>query len=263
MQHLFLICAYKESAYLPACVASLKEQSAPSEILLCTATPSAYLEALAKEHGLSYCVNHAAPNIAGDWNFALAEAKKRGAKYATLCHQDDLYLPDYGKALKEAIARDPDLLIWFSGYGEQRGEKAVYSSKLLTIKKLLLTPLRPRFVQGSKLAKRLALCLGDPICCPAVSFNLEKIALPLFERGMTTNLDWQTWEKLSRQKGRFAYDPRPLMLHRIHPGSTTSQVLGAGGRTAQDEAMFRKFWPGPIARVLTRLYASSEKSNQL
>ena len=263
MQHLFLICAYKESAYLPACIASLKEQSAPSEILLCTATPSAYLEALAKEHGLTYCVNHAAPNIAGDWNFALAEAKKRGAKYATLCHQDDLYLPDYGKAFKEAIARDPELLIWFSGYGEQRGEEAVYSSKLLTIKKLLLTPLRPRFAQGSTLAKRLALCLGDPICCPAVSFNLEKIALPLFEQGMTTNLDWQTWEKLSRQKGRFAYDPRPLMLHRIHPDSTTSQVLGEGGRTAQDEAMFRKFWPGPIARVLTRLYASSEKSNNL
>ena len=263
MQHLFLICAYKESAYLPACIASLKEQSAPSEILLCTATPSAYLEALAKEHGLTYCVNSAAPNIAGDWNFALAEAKKRGAKYATLCHQDDLYLPDYGKAFKEAIARDPELLIWFSGYGEQRGGEAVYSSKLLTIKKLLLTPLRPRFAQGSTLAKRLALCLGDPICCPAVSFNLEKIALPLFEQGMTTNLDWQTWEKLSRQKGRFAYDPRPLMLHRIHPGSTTSQVLGEGGRTAQDEAMFRKFWPAPIARVLTRLYASSEKSNQL
>ena len=263
MQHLFLICAYKESAYLPACIASLKEQSAPSEILLCTATPSAYLEALAKEHGLTYCVNHAAPNIAGDWNFALAEAKKHGAKYATLCHQDDLYLPDYGKAFGEAVKRDPELQIWFSGYGEQRGEEAVYSSKLLTIKKLLLTPLRPRFAQGSTLAKRLALCLGDPICCPAVSFNLEKIALPLFEQGMTTNLDWQTWEKLSRQKGRFAYDPRPLMLHRIHPGSTTSQVLGEGGRTAQDEAMFRKFWPGPIARVLTRLYASSEKSNQL
>ena len=263
MEHIFVLCAYKESAYLPECIASLKAQTAPSEILLCTATPSPYLEELASQHGLTYCVNDAAPNIAGDWNFALAEAKKRGAKYATLCHQDDLYLPDYGKAFKEAARRDPELLIWFSDYGEQRGEEAVFSSKLLKIKRLLLTPLRPRFAQGWKLSKRLALCLGDPICCPAVSFNLEKLALPLFERGMTTNLDWQTWEKLSRQKGRFAYEPRPLMLHRIHPGSTTSQVLGEGGRTAQDEAMFRKFWPAPIARVLTRLYASSEKSNNL
>lgn len=263
MKHLFLICAYRESAYLPACIDSLLKQSEPSQILLCTATPSAYLTELAAQHGFDYCVNPDAPNIAGDWNFALAEAKKRGADYATLCHQDDLYLPDYGKAFREAAARDPELLIWFSGYGEQRGEEAVYASRLLTIKKLLLTPLRPRFAQGWTLTKRAALCLGDPICCPAVTFNLNKIDLPLFERGMTTNLDWQTWERLSRQKGRFAYDPRPLMLHRIHPGSTTSQVLGEGGRTAQDEAMFRKFWPAPIARLLTRLYASSEKSNQL
>ena len=263
MKHLFLICAYKESAYLPACIDSLLKQTEPSQILLCTATPSDYLAETAARHGFDYCVNPDAPNIAGDWNFALAEAKKRGADYATLCHQDDLYLPDYGKRFREAAQRDPRLLIWFSDYGEQRGEEAVFSSRLLTIKRLLLTPLRPRFAQGWKIAKRLALCLGDPICCPAVTFNLNRIDLPLFRRGMTTNLDWQTWETLSRQKGRFAYDRQPLMLHRIHPGSTTSQVLGEGGRTAQDEAMFRKFWPAPIARVLTRLYASSEKSNQL
>ena len=263
MKHLFAICAYKESAYLPACIDSLLRQTAPSQIILCTATPSDYLAGLAAQHGFDYCVNPDAPNIAGDWNFALAEAKKRGADFVTLCHQDDLYLPDYGKAFREAAEKDPQLLIWFSDYGEQRGEEAVFSSRLLTIKRLLLTPLRPRFAQGWKLAKRLALCLGDPICCPAVTFNLGRIDLPLFQRGMTTNLDWQTWETLSRRKGRFVCDRRPLMLHRIHPGSTTSQVLGEGGRTAQDEAMFRRFWPAPVARLLTRLYASSEKSNAL
>lgn len=263
MQHLFAICAYQESAYLPACIQSLKEQTAPSEILLCTATPCANLEHLASVHGLTYCVNDAQPNIAGDWNFAMAQARARGADYVTLCHQDDLYLPDYGAAFRQVAEKDGDMLIWFSDYGEQRGDKAVFASKLLTIKRLLLTPLKPRFAQGSTFAKRLALCLGDPICCPAVTFNLNKIALPLFEKGMSTNLDWQTWEKLSRQPGRFVYHKQPLMLHRIHPGSTTSQVLGEGGRTAQDEAMFRKFWPGPIARLLTRLYASSEQSNNL
>jgi len=263
VKHLFVLCAYGESAYLPECIASLKEQAVPSDILLCTATPSAYLEQLAEAHGLTYCVNDAAPDIAGDWNFAMAQAAARGAEYVTLCHQDDLYLPGYGEALRKAIRRDPQMLIWFSGYGERRGSDDVYTSRLLTIKRLLLMPLRLRFAQTWKLAKRLALCLGDPICCPAVSYNLSKITLPLFESGMTTNLDWQTWERLSRQPGRFAYEPQPLMLHRIHPGSTTSQVLGEGGRTAQDEAMFRKFWPAPIARLLTRLYAASEKSNEL
>lgn len=53
------------------------------------------------------------------------------------------------------------------------------------------------------------------------------------------------------------------MLHRIHPGSTTTAVLHEGGRAAQDFRMFRLFWPAPIARLLTRLYAASERSNDL
>lgn len=263
MEHVFAICAYKDSPYLTECIASLEAQRVASPVLLCTATPSERLEKLAREHHLTWCVNTDAPNIAGDWNFALAQARAMGARYVTLCHQDDLYLPDYGEGFRKAAARDPDMLIYFSDYGEQRGEKAVTSSGLLRIKRLLLTPLRPRAAQTRVWCKRLALSLGDPICCPAVTFNLDRLPLPLFERGMTTNLDWQTWEKISRLPGRFAYDPAVRMLHRIHPGSTTSQVLGEGGRGAQDEAMFRKFWPAPVARLLTRLYAASEKSNNL
>ena len=263
MKHMFAICAYKDSPYLEACIASLEAQTVPSDMLLCTATPSDKLEALAREHGLTYCVNTDAPNIAGDWNFALAQAKAHGADYVTLCHQDDLYLPGYGEAFRKGAQKDPDLTIWFSDYGEQRGDQTVLTSTLLKIKRVLLWPLYLPFMQTWQWCKRMALALGDPICCPAVTFNLNRIALPLFERGMTTNLDWQTWEKLSREQGRFAYDRRPLMLHRIHPGSTTSQVLGEGGRTAQDYAMFRKFWPSLIARLLTRLYAASEKSNNL
>ena len=263
MEHVFAICAYGESPYLAACVASLEAQLAPSPILLCTATPSARLEQMAREHHLTYCVNRDAPNIAGDWNFALAQAKAAGARYATLCHQDDLYLPDYGEGFRKAAERDPSLLIYFSDYGEQRREETVTSSRLLKIKRLLLMPLRPRAAQTRVSCKRMALCLGDPICCPAVTFNLDRLPLPLFETGMSTNLDWQTWEKISRLPGRFAYDPAVRMLHRIHPGSTTSQVLGEGGRRSQDEVMYSKFWPRAVARLLTRLYAASEKSNNL
>lgn len=261
MKHIFAICAYKDSAYLEECIASLKNQEQPSPILLCTATPSDRLAALAEKHGLTYCVNPDSPNIAGDWNFALAQAKSHGADWCTLCHQDDLYLPGYGAAFRKAT--DDNALIWFSDYGEKRGETEITSSTLLKIKRLLMWPLRPRAWQSMVWAKRLSLALGDPICCPAVTFNLNKLPLPLFERGMTTNLDWQTWEKLSRLPGRFAYEKQPLMLHRIHPGSTTSQVLGEGGRTQQDYEMFCKFWPRWIAKVLTRAYSLSEKSNNL
>lgn len=263
MKHVFAVCAYKDSPYLPDCLDSLERQTSPSPILLCTATPSPRLTELARERGLSLRVNDQKPNIAGDWNFAMAQAKAEGADYVTLCHQDDLYLPDYGASFRKAAQADSDLLIYFTDYGEQRGNDVIASSRLLNIKRLLLWRMRIRPWQTSRLMKHRTLALGDPICCPSVTYNLNQLTLPLFEPGMSTNLDWQTWERLALQEGRFHYDRSVLMLHRIHPDSTTSQVLGEGGRTAQDEAMFRKFWCAPIASVLTRLYAGSEKSNNL
>lgn len=263
MNHIFAICAYQTSPYLSECIASLKCQAAASPILLCTATPSAELETLANANGLTYCINPSAPNIAGDWNFALAQAKALGADYVTLCHQDDLYLPDYGSSFRAAAARDPDLLIYFTDYGEQRGDQAVTDTRLLNIKRMLLWRLRIRRWQTSSWAKRRTLALGDPICCPSVTYNVQRLPLPLFRREMNCSLDWQTWERLSHMAGRFAYDPKVLMLHRIHAESTTTKVLDEGGRAAQDYTMFRMFWPPLIAKLLVRAYSTSEKSNQL
>jgi len=263
MKHIFAVCAYKESPYLQECIDSLKDQREGSEILLCTSTPCDYLRDIAERNALEYCVSGLKPDIAGDWNFAMRCAKERGADFVTLCHQDDLYLPGYGASFRAAAAEDPELLIYFTDYGERRGEETVTKSRLLTIKRLLLWRMRIAPWQTSRFMKRRTLALGDPICCPSVTFNLGRISLPLFESGMTTNLDWQTWERLARQDGRFWYDRDVLMLHRIHRASTTSKVLGEGGRRAQDEAMFRLFWPGWIAKILTRLYAESEKSNDI
>ena len=264
MTHYFVICAYGESPYLQACIDSLNAQTEKSPVLLCTATPSERLARLAEENGFTYCVNDDQPNIAGDWNFGLRMAKEHGADYATICHQDDLYLPDYGKALREAVALDPDLLIFFSDYGEQRGDEAVTKNVNLTIKRILLWRMRVRAWQTSPFMKHRTLALGDAISCPAVSFNLNRIPMPLFERGMTTNLDWNAWEKLAKLPGRFHWDTRVLMLHRIHAESTTSKVISKdGSRAAQDYELLRRFWPAPVAKVITKVYGLSEKSNQL
>ena len=52
MSHTFAICAYKDSPYLDACIHSLKRQSVKSKIILCTSTPSPFLEAMAKIHDI-------------------------------------------------------------------------------------------------------------------------------------------------------------------------------------------------------------------
>lgn len=76
-------------------------------------------------------------------------------------------------------------------------------------------------------------------------------------------MDWMAWEKLSREKGSFEYVPETLMTHRIHEASTTSGLLEENGRSREDLTMFLRFWPAPIARLLTRVYKKSENYNQV
>ena len=85
----------------------------------------------------------------------------------------------------------------------------------------------------------------------------------IFFPGFRSDEDWQAWELLSRKRGAFVYCNRILMYHRIHDGSETSAILGDSARGNEDFQMFCKFWPKPIARLLTRAYSSSEKSNEL
>ena len=70
------------------------------------------------------------------------------------------------------------------------------------------------------------------------------------------------WEKLSRKKGAFIYVDQCLMLHRIYRESTTSQCIQNQSRNEEDYNIFCRFWPTPVARLLTKLYKYGEKNNE-
>ena len=53
------------------------------------------------------------------------------------------------------------------------------------------------------------------------------------------------------------------MGHRISESSTTTDIINQGIRTKEDYKIFKRFWPKPIAKTLTKLYQKSEKSNSL
>ena len=91
MSHTFAICAYKDSPYLDACIHSLKRQSVKSKIILCTSTPSPFLEAMAKIHDIPLYVRDGKSDIQDDWNFACEKADTR---LVTIAHQDDCYHRD-------------------------------------------------------------------------------------------------------------------------------------------------------------------------
>jgi hypothetical protein len=84
--HAFVVMAYGDSPFLPACLASIAVQSRRSRTLITTSTPSAFIDKCAKAAGAPVMVNPERAGIAADWNFALRSADDR---YVTLAHQDD------------------------------------------------------------------------------------------------------------------------------------------------------------------------------
>ena len=258
--HTFVICAYKESPYLEECIQSLKKQSVSSDILMATSTPNEFLKALSEKYKIKLFINQGEKGIAGDWNFAYSIAR---TPLVTLAHQDDLYMKDYVKMMLKSLNEAKKPLIAFSDYYERRNGETVKNNKLLRVKRFLLFPLRFRLFWKSRWIRRRILSLGSPICCPAVTMVKTELPGALFENNMRSNIDWQAWEKISKQRGSFAYIPVGLMEHRIHSDSTTSEVVGEKQRREEDLIMYRKFWPEWIARILEHFYQSSEESNKI
>ncbi len=261
--HIFALCAYKESAYLEDCIQSLKQQSAQSRLILCTATPNAHIDGMAAKYGIPLFVNDGPHGIAEDWNFAYAQAD---APLVTLAHQDDVYEPDYLARVLDRINRARRPLICFTDYYELRNGKKFYAdgNRNLKIKELALTPLRPAALENSRWVRRRILSLCDPICCPSVTYVRPHLPEVPFEPHFASDLDWQAWEKFSRLNGGFCYIHAPLMGHRIHEESATTQVIGDNsGRSDEDLEMYLKFWPRPIAKWLNRAYRSGQDSNKL
>lgn len=259
-EHTFIICAYRESPYLEECIQSLRAQTVPSEIIMVTSTPNSYIEDLAQRYQIPLYVNPGPGGITQDWNFGYSKAE---TPYLTIAHQDDVYLEDYARRMLEAMKSASRPLIYFTDYGELREGKPVLENGLLKVKRLMLTPLKVKAFQGSRWVRRRVLSMGCPICCPSVSFARENLPEVVFEHGYRSCEDWQAWEKLSRLKGSFLYDPQVLMYHRIHPGSETSAIIGDNARSGEEYEMYRKFWPAPVARALMKFYAKGQKSNAL
>lgn len=182
----------------------------------------------------------------------------------TIAHQDDVYDKHYAASAVASLENCPDSLIYFSDYGEVRGNDYIENNQLLSIKRMLLTPLKSQSLQSKRWAKRAALRFGSAICCPAVTLNLRNCPAPPFLTDLKSNLDWATWEALSRLEGSFVYDSKSiLMYHRIHNESTTTKLIVNHQRRGEDIQVLSLFWPKPVAKLIELIYAKGEKSNEL
>ena len=260
-EHTFAISAYGKSPYLAACIESvLNQRGMRSEVYIATSSPSDWLLNVANTYGLPLHVNEGEHGIGPDWNFAYSKATGR---FVTIAHQDDIYCSDYAASAVSRLGATKGSLIYFCDYGELRDGTVVVKSPSLMIKRLLLAPLLCRRAGKFRLAKRAPIAIGNSICCPSVCFNKEILRTPPFDGAMDNALDWDCWERLSREKGAFCYAPRIHMYHRIHEESATSKNILNNSRANEDLAMLRRFWPAPVANVLNKAYAHGMDSNEL
>ncbi|MCD7860193.1 MAG: glycosyltransferase family 2 protein [Firmicutes bacterium] len=260
--HTFAICAYGDSPFLESCIASLRAQTEKSHILLCTATPSPFLEEIAKKYALPLLVNPEKPGIASDWNFAYASVQ---TPLVTLAHQDDIYEPEFLAATLAGLNAGGEALIAFTEYYEIHGDKKLYAKDFLNlrIKKWMLAPLKITAFQPWVWLRRRMLSVCDPIGCPSVTYVKPNLPETVFHAKFTCDIDWQTWEALSRRKGRFVYVGKPLLGHRMHADCTTVKTIQASDvRSQEDYEMFCAFWPKPIARGLSKLYSRSQQARK-
>ncbi len=257
--HTFVVLAYKESPFLEECIKSVINQSHNSNVIIATTTPNDYITKLAQKYKLKI-VTGKHTTIGGDFDFAKNAAK---TKLVTIAHQDDIYEHDYAKKIINNYDKNSDSIIVFTDYYEIRNNKKVYTNTNLKIKRLLLLNLKSKKLSKLKFFKRNALRFGNAISCPAVTINTEKCPKKLFSCDLTCNIDWYAWEKLSKIKGKFIFINEKLMGHRIDETTTTTNIINKGIRTKEDQIIFGKFWPKPIANWITKLYSSSEKSNNI
>lgn len=258
--HTYALCAYKTSEYLEECVKSLLSQTVKSKVYIATSTPNEHINEVAKKYDIPVFVNEGEKGIGGDWNFAYDKAD---TALVTIAHQDDIYEPSYTEQMLKFVNCSKEPIIYFCDYGELRNSKKVYKNTNLKIKRTMLLPLRIKAFRTSRLVRRRILSFGCPICCPAVTFIKERVGKTPFTNDYLSDIDWQQWEIQSRKKGSFVYNKAPLMCHRIHEDSATTEIIGDSKRSKEDFDMFCKFWPRPIAKMIAKIYSTSEKSNDI
>lgn len=259
--HTFVICAYKENPFLEETILSLLNQTVKSNIIMSTSTPNPHIEGLSTKYNIPLIVN-SEPRLAGDdWNFGFNAAN---TELVTIAHQDDCYEPSFTqKVIEVANKYSNEVLLFYTDYYEIRNNQRIESSLLLNTKRFLNAPLSKRAMNNSKGLQRRILSVGDPICCPSVTLCKNKVGMSVFDTTYKNSCDYKTWVNLTYIEGRFVYIPHILMGHRIYEESATSKNLGENIRKAEDLEILSTLWPKIIARCINRVYAISEKNNNL
>ena len=249
--HIFVICAYGDSPYLEDCIRSLVRQTEAENIMVCTSTPSPYIEKMAKTYHLPLFVREGESDIQADWNFAYEMAD---ARLVTIAHQDDLYHQDYQAWVEKTWKQYPDTTVMMTDAAIVKNGKLQKSGAVQLVKRLLRLPLCCPDWNHISWVKKSSLIFGNPVICPSCTYHKEMLGSPLFQSDYKFALDWDTMWQLAGRPGRFISNKRPLLYYRVHEAATTNACIKDHRREREEADMFRKIWPEPIVRLLMYFY---------
>lgn len=258
-EHTFVICTYQDSPYLEKCIESLLSQSSviekKSKVILYTSTPTETMSNITEKYNIEQFIGKGG-GIGADWNGALSFVD---TKYATIAHQDDTYEPEYGAKVLQEFESKEDLNIVFSDYYETDENNQLRKRNLnLKVKTL---GLRLLSLFNNKAYQRRVYSFGNFICCPAVSYNMDRLSDFKFNETLRMVLDWDAWERIMRRPGVIKYIPERLMAHRIHSDSETSANTIDKNREKEEYDMFRRYWGDKMSKFLMKIYVNNQKGN--
>ena len=257
IKHCFAICAYKDSPYLEKCILSLINQTVKADIIMVTSTPSEFIDGMAKKYDIPLYIRNGKSDIRDDWNFAYDMAE---AEYVTIAHQDDEYNSNYEYEFQNAVKKFTDTSLFITDYLPIKnnciGKRDVNSK----IRRLLRTPLKISYLANKEFGKKMVLCLGNSICCPAVTYNKKNLGSNIFTSEYKFNIDWDTFYKYACMPGRFTYVDKPLTYYRIHDGATSKEFIVDHRRIKDDYSMFCKFWPKWVVKTIMVFYKAAYKT---
>lgn len=256
--HTFVVCAYGDSPYLEKCLKSLVCQSVKTNVIISTSTPSKYIGEVAKKYQCALYTRRGVSKIQDDWNYAISCAQ---TPLVTIAHQDDEYNALYVECMLKKLKEVQHPLIFFTGYGEIRSGQYINDSPLIRTKRRMLWIYSSATRSAKVFFKRLPLAFGNPICCPSVTYVKSALPNPIFNSLYKSNLDWDTWERLSKINGTFLYDDMIGVYHRVHGASETTACIADDTRNKEDFEMLKKFWPTFIAKILNRFYSKAQRYN--
>lgn len=254
--HTFAICAYKECEYLEDCVKSVLNQSVKSRVIMVTSTDNSFIRNICSRYGISLFVRDGESDISDDWNFACLKAD---SDFVTVVHQDDVYDKDYLKWVLNYFVRYRDCLFVCTDYYilkdgmKKRGINC-------WLKEVLRFPLSIDCFNNKRFFKVFSLAFGNSINCPSVTYNCLNIGDgKVFTSDLKFSLDWDTFLKFARRRGRIGYIRKRLVCYRIHKDATTVSFIKDNGRYEEDVFMFSKIWPKVVVKVIMLFYTRASK----